>query len=211
MPRLMSDEPLICEKHPELNGARYKRQCKGCRAEQQKAYLSNPEVKARRKAVHDAWRAKNKERLQAKSKAYREANIEKLKAANAANSKKRYASKRDEVLAKLSIWRNENKERHQEMIRAWAKKNRDKCSALCAKRKAAKLNATPSWANHFFIEEAYHLARLRTKMTGIKWSVDHIVPLQSKLVCGLHVEDNLAVIPAVMNSRKSNVHWPNMP
>ena len=76
------------------------------------------------------------------------------------------------------------------------------------------MNATPAWANQFFIEEAYDLARLRTQQkTGRsdEWQVDHIVPLQHPLVQGLHVEHNLQVIPAIHNQRKGNRVWPDMP
>lgn len=207
----MRKKPLICEKHPELNGARYKRQCKGCAlAHQKEVYANNPEAAARRKATNDEWRAKNREYLKAKNKEYRAKNSDKLKIADSANSKKRYALKRDEVLQKTAAWRRNNMDRYKELIAAWTKKNSDKCAAMWARRKATKLQATPAWANKFFIEEAYSLARLRTKCTGIKWSVDHIVPLISKKVCGLHVEHNLAVIPASENSRKSNLYWPHM-
>ena len=74
-----------------------------------------------------------------------------------------------------------------------------------------KLNAIPAWANKFFIEEAYHLAKLREKMCGGVWHVDHIVPLKSKVVCGLHVEHNLRVIPGTDNIKKGNRYWPDMP
>lgn len=77
-------------------------------------------------------------------------------------------------------------------------------AALTAARYAQKLKATPSWANQFFIDEMYRLAHLRSKLTGIKWSVDHIVPLKSKTVCGLHVEHNLRVIPWSVNMAKKN-------
>jgi hypothetical protein len=73
------------------------------------------------------------------------------------------------------------------------------------------LKATPAWANKFFITEAYHLAKLREKICGGKWHVDHIVPLKSAIVCGLHVENNLRVIPGAENSVKGNRHWPDMP
>ena len=70
------------------------------------------------------------------------------------------------------------------------------------------MRRSPKWANEFFIEEAYRLAAMRTKMLGYKWHVDHIVPLKSKLVCGLHVENNLRVIPAKDNLIKGNRSWP---
>ena len=69
--------------------------------------------------------------------------------------------------------------------------------------------AVVPWANEFFIREVYDLARLRTKVCGFKWHVDHIVPLRSKLVCGLHVENNLQVIPAAQNQSKGNRTWPD--
>jgi hypothetical protein len=72
------------------------------------------------------------------------------------------------------------------------------------RRQAMKLSATPAWANSFFIVEAYRLAKLRTEVTGIKWEVDHIIPLRHPLVCGLHVEHNLRVIPMAQNRRKGN-------
>ena len=93
----------------------------------------------------------------------------------------------------------------------WAKRNRASGNAKKAAREASKKNATPKWANTFFIKEIYHLAQLRTKYLGIKHSVDHIVPMTSKIVCGLHVEDNLRVIPHVQNISKLNRHWPDMP
>ena len=69
-----------------------------------------------------------------------------------------------------------------------------------------ELKATPSWANDFFIEEIYMLCQLRTELTGIKHHVDHIVPLRSKVVCGLDVHNNLRVIPAEDNMKKGNRH-----
>ena len=86
----------------------------------------------------------------------------------------------------------------------WKKLNPDKVNANTARRRAKKFSATPAWANGFFIREAYHLAKLRSAATGFEWQVDHIIPLRSNKVCGLHVEGNLQVIPAVLNRAKGN-------
>lgn len=93
----------------------------------------------------------------------------------------------------------------------WARNNPGKVYVHCVSYRARKKSAFPKWANRFFIAEAYDLARRRTEATGIKWNVDHIVPLKSPLVCGLHVEHNLRVIPATVNQQKKNVWWPEMP
>ena len=85
--------------------------------------------------------------------------------------------------------------------------NRDKCNALSAKHRAAKINRTPSWltqADIWMMQEAYVLAKEREKCTGIKWHVDHIIPLRGNLVSGLHVPTNLQVITATDNLSKNN-------
>lgn len=99
-------------------------------------------------------------------------------------------------------WKAENKERNAAINAAWKQSNPDRVRAASNKRNAICRRATPSWANQFFIDEAYSLARLRTQATGIKWSVDHIIPLSGENVCGLHVENNLQVIPLSENCRK---------
>lgn len=83
--------------------------------------------------------------------------------------------------------------------------------AASGKRRAMQMLAVPKWTNDFFIEEAHALATLRTRISGFQWSVDHIVPIKSALVCGLHCEGNIQVIPHVENIRKGNRRWPDMP
>lgn len=113
--------------------------------------------------------------------------------------------------AALDKWAAENYEQTLEATAKWQREHLDQHAAKQAKRRAAKKQATPAWANDFFIEEAYALAKLRTEMTGFEWHVDHIVPLKSPKVCGLHVEFNLQVIPGKLNQSKNNRVWPDMP
>ncbi len=104
-----------------------------------------------------------------------------------------------------------NPEKSKSRQKVWRRANPGANNATGARRRAAKLQATPAWANPFFIGEAYDLAQLRQKMLGGRWHVDHVVPLVSDIVCGLHVEFNLQVIPGSENELKGNRHWPDMP
>lgn len=105
----------------------------------------------------------------------------------------------------------QSKKKAAERLAAWKKAHRAKCNASLADYKFRKVKATPTWANEFFIEEIYDLAQRRTKMLGVPWEVDHIIPLRSKTVCGLHVEHNLQVIPAVLNKQKGNRYCHDVP
>jgi len=104
-----------------------------------------------------------------------------------------------------------NKSKRAEAHAEWAFKNKDKRRATSAKRKAARLQATPAWADHSAIALVYAEAMRKQEETGVRQHVDHIVPLQSRLVCGLHVAANLQVIEGADNEGKRNRWWPDMP
>lgn len=88
--------------------------------------------------------------------------------------------------------------------RRYYERNKAKFRAKDATREAEKAKRTP-WQTEFdqlIIEEAYALLPLRKEATGVEWHVDHMLPLRAKTVSGLHVGNNLAVIPASLNVRK---------
>ena len=97
-----------------------------------------------------------------------------------------------------------NKEARAESHAQWAKQNRDKRTASSAKRKAAKLQATPSWVDWSKVKAIYAKARRLQDKTGVKMHVDHIIPLQGENVCGLHWEGNLQILTASENVAKHN-------
>lgn len=92
-------------------------------------------------------------------------------------------------------------------LRKYASNNPEKMTAKWSARRARKLNATPPWfgeLDELVMLEAHDLAKRRQAATGIKWEVDHMIPLQARNACGLHVASNIQVIPATMNAAKCN-------
>lgn len=89
--------------------------------------------------------------------------------------------------------------------------NPAKFSARAMHRVAMKKQATPAWADTAAILVVYERAAQMKASTGENFHVDHIVPLQSHLVCGLHVHWNLQILPALENISKGNRVWPDMP
>lgn len=85
--------------------------------------------------------------------------------------------------------------------------NKEKSFSKEAKRRAIKLQAVAKWANFNNIEKLYEEASFNTRV-GVPCHVDHIDPLQSPLVCGLHVENNLRVVEASYNISKNNSFTP---
>jgi hypothetical protein len=86
----------------------------------------------------------------------------------------------------------------------YRKNHKDLACAERALRRCREKQRTVSWANLEKIKQLYREARKLTEETGVPHHVDHIIPLQGKLVSGLHVENNLRVIPAKENISKHN-------
>jgi hypothetical protein len=101
----------------------------------------------------------------------------------------------------------DNRPKLRKIATEWQRNNKGKVNANTALRHTAKMERTPKWlteADKLHIKCLYQVASMRTKESGQEWHVDHIVPLQGKNVCGLHVPCNLRVIPATENISKGN-------
>lgn len=142
----------------------------------------------------------------AENKQYRKDNAERIRVIQAAWSR----ANKEKVKAFKKAWAVRNKEAVAEYGSNWGKANRDKTAAYCAGHRAAKITATPSWSNKTKMDSFYESADALNMLTGEWHHVDHIVPLNSDMVCGLHCEQNLQILPKIENLKKSNIWWPDM-
>lgn len=153
-----------------------------------KKYFTEKEKKQAKAEWDRQYRARKREQLVERKREYYLNNKDKI----SEKSRQKYLLNPEPAKLKSKEWKEKNKEKH---------------NANCMLRHTRKLNACPKWLSEderWMIQEAYHLSAVRTKATGIKWHVDHIVPLQGKTVCGLHVPWNLQVITASENCSKRN-------
>ena len=130
-----------------------------------------------------------KEEKAAYNKAYHAANRERL----CEEARARYHANRERCRAQQN-----------EYHKRYYQENKPKILAKTAKRRGIQLQRTPPWACLDRIEEVYELAELATEVSGVQYHVDHIVPLQGATVSGLHIYENLQVIPATENLSKGN-------
>jgi 5-methylcytosine-specific restriction endonuclease McrA len=158
-----------------------------------KRYAKDPEPQ---KARTKAWYAKNKARASEYHRQRRAIERDAL----IAYHKEYYLAHADDIKARSKKYSEDNR-----------LAMRPAATARAQKRNATKINAFPAWANVVAIEELYALAAKMTEETGVRHEVDHIVPLTSDRVCGLHVEHNLKVITGDDNRSKSNRYWPKCP
>ena len=168
------------------------------------AYKNIEDAKAHSKKYY----LKNKEKIKQLSRLYRLNNIKKVKEINRLYYLKNKKTRKEKI--KLYILNNKekrietnrlynlnNKEKKREYNIKYKLKNPHIQKAILAKRRAAKLKATPKFANLEKIKEIY-------KNCPKGYHVDHIVPLQGKEICGLHVEWNLQYLTPSDNHSKSN-------
>ncbi len=108
----------------------------------------------------------------------------------------------------MAEYRANNKDIMQQSSKNWKENNKAATMEMVNRRRAKKLQACPAWVDKAALRQVYELRDRLSFTIGVKFDVDHIVPLQHDLVCGLHVPWNLRPVPYSWNRRKGNKFMP---
>lgn len=175
---------LLCKEDVRRRDAeKYKRTREQRIAYQSKRYVErNAEIRAAAKLSW--WRNREKHR---------------------ALDKQRYEKNKIEDNLRRSEHYRANKPATRLRIDKWYLENKSQILSRNRLRDAQRAFRTPQWFSEldsFVVEQAYSLCDERSLITGIKWELDHMLPLCAKNVSGLHVWNNVQVIPKIMNREK---------
>lgn len=143
---------------------------------------------------HADYRRKNREEINRKSRERYRHNKEYRERILEATRRRHEQFRSDPVL-----W---DKER--DRLRKFRLENPHKFVEWSARKRTIRKQATPPWANQKYISLFYKFAQMESDRTGRKVVVDHIIPISSPKVCGLHCEFNLQFLFDEDNRAKSN-------
>lgn len=180
-----------------------KAQCKPCRLMKCAEYREANKTKI--KKFLKEWYVRNRDHVLRRCKEY--SKLPEVKERERIRLAATYAENKDAIHARRRAYyagNHEARERFRKYQRDYAKRNKVKFNERSGRRRTARLRAFPQWADKKAILSFYKMAAEKTRDTGIKHVVDHIIPLQGKNVCGLHVEQNLQVLTEAENLRKFN-------
>ena len=139
-------------------------------------------------AIHAAWRRRNHEKV----KAWKSESQKRNRGAANKRSRRYHAAHREQINARIS---------------AWQKANPAKNAARALRRRAAKLQRLPAWADHEAIGMVYQAAQVaRVTWPDVDVHVDHVLPLRGRTVSGLHTHRNLQLLTGRANRSKS-IHF----
>lgn len=129
-----------------------------------------------------------------------------------------YAQNRDEIIEKVVEWQKNNNGAHNEKVYKYRNTEKGKETRKIDRnsRRKREMEAMTPWVNKAHLKTEYAYASRLNRINAMKGPVpkekkkvvDHLIPLRHPLVCGLHVPDNLKVVNAGDNLRKSNYFDP---
>jgi hypothetical protein len=131
---------------------------------------------------------------------YRRNYYKKHKKEELVRCKNYYKNNIKKILKKQKKYNKNNRKERLNYSKKHYKDNKSQYRARTAKYKACKLCATPKWLT----KEQLNRIKEFYKNCPKGYHVDHIVPLQGKNVCGLHVPWNLQYLTANKNRIKAN-------
>jgi 5-methylcytosine-specific restriction endonuclease McrA len=136
-------------------------------------------------------------------KRYRLENKERIKELN----NRYYQDNKDNLKENFREYYIKTRNRRRELGKIHYEENKSFYLAYSKIRKATIKRSCPNSLledDYYEIKQIYLKCKEITDTTGIIHHVDHIVPLNGKTVCGLHVPWNLQILTAEENLRKSN-------
>lgn len=147
-----------------------------------------------RKAKRHEIYVRRAEQAKAARKAYYEKNIDRCREA---------AKKRREA----AILTDEQRAARAQYRKSHYQANKEKSFEYTIRRSRTMRGQTPSWADIEAMRTIYKTCIDMNKEAGcIAYHVDHVIPLRGKEVSGLHVPDNLRIVPAIENLKKGTKH-----
>ena len=162
--------------------------CKACVKKRNQKYCAQDHVKKANKERLRKWCEENKDRKNKNSREWKANNKEKVYEYNVKYMEKKESKKLRKIASRRRYWESP------EIYRAKA----------CAYDKRVR-KANPKWQCMKEVKTYYQIAKL------FNLEVDHIVPINSDIVCGLHCLDNFQLLTREENASKGNRFWPDMP